>query len=151
MARKAKEEQKKIEVKDSEELRKTILEYIQKYGWQVRQQYNLSDIRLGEEPLRLVLVSRRELLESEFKNLPNKDVSIPVEIIVESVPTFTIEEKGKDKGSDDIYHHEFSDEAKKALGIKDVVTPSDKGRQTTEKAEAYAAWKKRHKVNYSGE
>lgn len=154
---------KKNQDVNQESLKKAILNYLQLNGWQIREKFNLIDARLEENPLRLVLVAREELKTEEFNNLVHDGQSISVETqVVEVKPILVtgdvtaggaIEKESKTDNSQ-VFHHEFSDQAKKIYNIKETigtnVTKDDvKGKN---KEEAFEAWKKRHsKVKVHGD
>lgn len=146
---------KKSQEVNQESLKKAILNYLQLNGWQVRQKLNLIDARLEENPFRLVLVAREELKTEEFDNLVHDGQTIPVEVqVVEVNPVLVtgnilaggeIEKESK-SNEDQVFHHEFSDQAKRIYNMKETVGPNAtkddvKGKN---KEEAFEAWKKRH-------
>lgn len=144
-----------------ESLKKAILNYLQLNGWSIRDQFGVIDARLEEDPVRLVLVtSDNELKTDKFSNLVHDGETIPVEVQkVEVRPVLVTSAEGKiekeEKPQDDqIFHHEFSEQAKKIYNIGETIGPNVtkdnvKGKN---KEEVYDAWKKRHsKVKITGE
>jgi len=144
----------------SEDLKNLVLEFLQENGWKLRKNIaGLSNARLEEEPVRLVLTVSHDMGEPAL-NYKGTDIPVELEVIGEAKPVIMVESKDgsgpeaetemkQTKENDDVVHREFSDQARAVFNIADAIGPhvSEKDVKTTGdlKSDAYEAWKKRHK------
>lgn len=125
---------KKKTLQQPENIKQVILGYIQDKSWEIMNQYNLSDVRLEENPYRLHIVLIGKIIPEELKEIKYKDVILPVEFETDGT---RIEEAKKNEESqekeDPKYYHVFSE----TLGV-------DISEKDAKNKEAFEAWKKRH-------
>lgn len=125
------------------DMKQTILDYLQQNGLELRQKFNLADARIEEDPVRLVLVTGSEITPEP---LVHNGITIPVEIQKAEVQAPIIGKVEVEKGQEDqVFHHEFSDQAKKILNISEAAGPNVTEKDAKNK-KAFESWKKRHKV-----
>lgn len=148
------------------DMKKTILEFIQEKGFDLRKTIpGLVDVRYEGGPDRVVLTMPKLVKAPELKH---NDVLLPVEVEVFDAAEPKVEEKAPeeikpilmvDRGEgaepeveemedkDDVFHREFSKQAAEMYRIKEAVGPhttADQKDVDENKAKAVEAWKQRH-------
>lgn len=126
---------KKKTLQQPENIKQIILGYIQEKAWEIMNQYNLSDVRLEEEPCRLHIVLVGKKIPEELKEIKYKDVILPVEFETDGTRDEVrgTEKDIKQEKEDPKYYHVFTE----TLGV-------DIGEKDAKDKEAFEAWKKRH-------
>lgn len=125
-------------MKKEEKLKLEILDFIEVNGKTLKEKLGLDDIRLEINPVRLIVVAKdKEIPREEF------ELDFPVEFQEINIKSVVI--PGKPEEEDAVFHHEFSDQAKKIYNIKETVSPLAKEKDAKNK-KSYNDWKKRHKV-----
>lgn len=125
--------------KKNEVVKAEILDFIQKRGLELRQKYSLSDLRLEEKPVRLVLISSKDIPGEELKSygFPTEVVKPTAVVMAKSMEPVKAEQK-----EEETFYRAFSEEQANSMGIKEPIGPHTAPRDS----DAVIAWKKRNKI-----
>lgn len=133
---KASEAKKKMDDNNEWASKSDILSYLQYNKLDLMRTTEIKDLRLEEDPDRLVMVVYDE--NSFIPDLMAGGKKIRVETELESKDMIVITEPKEDE----VFHKPLGTEAERALGISEAVGPHSKDQGKNKKA--YDAWLKRH-------